>query len=368
MYNSILLTPGCFDRGGISRYTFFQIQALRKLFTYVKVFSLIGPEYKSCDQILEDVVVTCRSYPTLFTKVILILRFLVTCFRLRPSHIFLCHINFVLLLPFLRLMLPNSKLFVNLYGHELWSSSWLKSRFFINYAHALIFDCFNTKQRFLSINDSFTGQLFVVWDCVDVDLFRPCSEPPIYDFPYIVTLGRLTQTAKHKGYLQLIDNFYQLLPDYPYLKLVICGDGDYRPILERHVSSLSITNSVIFSGYVSDTNLSNIFSHGQLFSLISYVGLNAGEGIPLTPLEALSCGLPIVVGNQDGSRECIQSNVGFSVDPLDNSAILQHYRYLLNLDDRERKLLSHHCRTTALSYFSQECFENSFRSLLVSDL
>ena len=43
-----------------------------------------------------------------------------------------------------------------------------------------------------------------------------------------------------------------------------------------------------------------------------------GEGIPLTPLEAMACGTPIIVGNQDGSREAVsKSQNGFVIEPYD---------------------------------------------------
>src|SRR5690349_16475655 len=42
----LYLTPGCFDKGGISRYNRYQIQALRELYSTnnVRVLSLAGPK------------------------------------------------------------------------------------------------------------------------------------------------------------------------------------------------------------------------------------------------------------------------------------------------------------------------------------
>ena len=40
----LYITPGCFDKGGISRYSRYQITAIREIFGYdkVSVFSLLG--------------------------------------------------------------------------------------------------------------------------------------------------------------------------------------------------------------------------------------------------------------------------------------------------------------------------------------
>lgn len=58
-----------------------------------------------------------------------------------------------------------------------------------------------------------------------------------------------------------------------------------------------------------------------MFSLVTHAGPGAGEGIPLTPLEAAECGKPILVGDQDGSREAAEDGVsGFVLPPFDLDA------------------------------------------------
>ena len=54
---------------------------------------------------------------------------------------------------------------------------------------------------------------------------------------------------------------------------------------------------------VHEDDLPKFYRASRIFTLVSDRGKGRGEGIPLTPLEAMACGSPIIVGNQDGSQE-----------------------------------------------------------------
>jgi phosphatidylinositol alpha-1,6-mannosyltransferase len=64
--------------------------------------------------------------------------------------------------------------------------------------------------------------------------------------------------------------------------------------------------------------LPDVYRCASLFSLITERGIGQGEGLPLTPIEAMACGVPILVGNQDGSREAVvEGTNGRVLDPFD---------------------------------------------------
>ena len=56
---------------------------------------------------------------------------------------------------------------------------------------------------------------------------------------------------------------------------------------------------------INEFDLPFVYKSAHLFCLVSEKGKGKGEGIPLTPMEALASGLPIIVGNHDGSKELI---------------------------------------------------------------
>jgi len=129
----------------------------------------------------------------------------------------------------------------------------------------------------------------------------------------------LSYAARHKGYHRLIQVFEQL--NHSNFYLIIAGKGDMLNELKRIVVSKGLEKLVCFTGMVHETDMADLYSLPDVFSLVSEVGEGMGEGIPLTPLEAMACGTPIIVGNQDGSREAIfNTENGYVIEPLDLEA------------------------------------------------
>jgi phosphatidylinositol alpha-1,6-mannosyltransferase len=136
----------------------------------------------------------------------------------------------------------------------------------------------------------------------------------------VMTLGRLAKGAAHKGYDRLIRSFARFLPSNPSAALVVAGRGEMQPELEAQAASLGVSGSVKFIGSVNEEDLPDVYRAASVFSLVSDRGYGRGEGIPLTPLEAMSCEAPIIVGNHDGSREAVvDGRNGFVVDPFDEA-------------------------------------------------
>lgn len=302
----VLLTPGCFDRGGISRYTRYQILALfssRQL--DCQFFSILGPRFNPIEpnQSLPPVHCASDCVPTLFQKSLFILRFLFHIFKNKPQKVLLCHVNFLILAPIISFISKESTILLNIYGLEVWSSKRDRLKFFSRFLDYVISDCHNTLSYFSRhISNSIPSA--VIWDCVDKKLFSAHGSDLI-DIDrfgtYIATMGRLSQRASHKGYVRLIDTFEFLLSRFPHLHLVFIGDGDFLPCLQEIVKLKDLSRSIHFLGFLSDEQAGYCLSNARVFSLVSECGMNKGEGIPLTPLEALACGTPIVVGDEDGS-------------------------------------------------------------------
>ncbi|HMP31667.1 MAG TPA: glycosyltransferase, partial [Saprospiraceae bacterium] len=109
------------------------------------------------------------------------------------------------------------------------------------------------------------------------------------------------------------------------------GKGDLVDELKEKVIANGVGNRVFFTGMIHEEDMAAIYSYADIFSLISEVGDGMGEGIPLTPLEAMACGTPIIVGNQDGSREAIFSSLnGYIVDPFDLDSHVKIFMDLLS--------------------------------------
>jgi alpha-1,3-rhamnosyl/mannosyltransferase len=95
-------------------------------------------------------------------------------------------------------------------------------------------------------------------------------------------------------------------------QLIIAGHQDPRyPQAQQLVKKLSIENAIRFIGAVSDADAAALYSACELFVFPSL-----HEGFGLTPLEAMSCGAPVVCSNTSSLPEVI-GNAGLFFDPND---------------------------------------------------
>ena len=101
---------------------------------------------------------------------------------------------------------------------------------------------------------------------------------------FILFAGRL---HPQKDPLLLIEAFAAL--DRPNIHLLIAGAGELENELREKINSLGLSKRVTMLGAVPQPKLAALHQLSSVFILSSVY-----EGLPLTVLEALSCGTPIV--------------------------------------------------------------------------
>lgn len=373
---AVFLTPGCFDKGGISRYCRYQIEALRTVLGHenLRVVSLLGPGANAFETPFEVDWHGRDGGPV--DK----LRFSVQAARFvlstKADLLHVGHVNLTPVAVWLRRM-TGVRTMLNVYGLEVWSGlPGYRRRAMAAMDHALA-DCHFTAD-YVAAEHLHPAPPDVIWDCVDLDRFVPGDCPPAvrerYGLPdkrehfVVMTLGRLAAAARHKGYDRLIEAFACLHAEVPTARLVIAGSGDDRPRLQELARCDLLGDAVIFTGAVEERDLADCYRAASVFSLVSDRGPHRGEGIPLTPLEAMACGTPIVVGNQDGSREAIvERSNGFSIDPFD---LARHAEILLDLsrDAHLLKALGTGARAAAERHFGYARFVEQHRELYARTL
>lgn len=135
---------------------------------------------------------------------------------------------------------------------------------------------------------------------------------------YLIYLGTL---QPRKNLVRLLQAFAHLLaagPSAAGLSLVLAGRrGWHARDLESWVVRLNLTDRVVFTGYVPETDKAALLS-GAL--ALVYPSLYEGFGLPV--LEAMACGTPVLTSNISSLPE-VAGPAALLVDPLSVEAIAE---------------------------------------------
>lgn len=147
---------------------------------------------------------------------------------------------------------------------------------------------------------------------VDTEHFHPGHAEP--DTFVIGTVGR----AQHvKNQALLIDAFILLRERLPgrSMRLAIIGDGPLRAALQQKAQDAGLGDAVWLPGARSD--IAQLMRSFSVFAMSSLA-----EGTPVTLLEAMACGLPVVSTAVGGIPDLVQENVtGLLVANGDSAAL-----------------------------------------------
>ncbi len=171
--------------------------------------------------------------------------------------------------------------------------------------------------------------LRIVPNCVDHTRYRP-SAAPRSESPLVGYFGRL---KKYKSVEHLLEAFRIVHSDVPAARVVVIGDGDYRPALERRARELSLGDAVRFTGYVDEETKVRLLCEAWFL-----VNTSAKEGWGLTVIEANACGTPVIASDVPGLRDAVRDNETGMLYPYGNISILADKMKLLlgNAAERER--------------------------------
>lgn len=158
----------------------------------------------------------------------------------------------------------------------------------------------------------------------------------------LLFLGRL---GKRKGVYDLLQAVAALVPRYPDLRILLGGDGELDAV-RAQAHALDIGGHVELLGWVKGEDKSRLFNEAVIYVLPSY-----NEGLPMSVLEALAHGLPVVSTLVGGIPEAVcDGEQGFLVVPGDVQALSNRLDRLL-ADPTLRQHMGEAARKRAVSHF-----------------
>ncbi len=154
----------------------------------------------------------------------------------------------------------------------------------------------------------------IIENGVDTVTFSPANEAQGNTPVVFLSTSRLTP---RKGIHFLIEAFALALKETTIpLELRLIGEGEQKPLLEARVAELGISDRVVFLGRIAHENLTEHYRQAHVFVLPS-----KNEGMSNSALEALACGLPLVVSGTGGMQELVTDGEnGCFIDPENTEA------------------------------------------------
>lgn len=161
----------------------------------------------------------------------------------------------------------------------------------------------------------------------------------------ILFLGMI---GSRKGVYELLPAFRQALIDVPNLILTIGGNGEVDRA-RAMAEDLEIADKVRFPGWVSGDDKLRLLAEAHIYTLPSH-----NEGLPVSLLEAMSWGLPVISTKVGGIPELVRDGTdGLLVEAGDQDALA---RALIDLgqDGARRDMMGMAARSNVERGFSAE--------------
>ena len=175
--------------------------------------------------------------------------------------------------------------------------------------------------------------------------FQPQS-PPVF-----LAVGRLTE---QKDFPHLIETF-ALVRKHRLARLLILGEGELRPKLERLIGDLGISEDVCLPGFVNNP-------YAYMSKAAAFVLSSLWEGLPTVLIEAMACGCPVIATNcPSGPEEILAGGVYGHLVPMKNQEALSQ-AMLQTLDSPTSKEVL----TQRANCYSSKSVASQYLSLLYS--
>jgi glycosyltransferase involved in cell wall biosynthesis len=203
-----------------------------------------------------------------------------------------------------------------------------------------------------------------LWNSIDREKGRKALNLS-FDVQVVVWHGRVS--IQQKGLDLLLDAWERICQERPgrALGLLLIGTGKDADQLQKRIAVLSARNVVWVNEFVHDRNtMRSYLSAGDIYAFPS-----RHEGFPVSPLEAMACGLPVVAADAPGIPDILDGGEasGGVVVPRENvtelalalGRLLDNKEWCLELGKRARHRVERN--------FSREVVGQQLRHFLVRE-
>ncbi len=171
------------------------------------------------------------------------------------------------------------------------------------------------------------GKVRIVFHGVDTEKFRPGEEADLT----VVSTRLLEPSYDIETLIRAASIVVKEVPD---TKFVIAGEGSEKRRLISLSEELGISDHVKFVGWLEQEELASLLSTSSVF-----VSTSLSDSTAVSMLEAMACGLPVVVTDVGDNRYWVRDGVnGFIVPIRDPQALARTLIRLLKDEELRRRM------------------------------
>ncbi|HFD32724.1 MAG TPA: glycosyltransferase [Gammaproteobacteria bacterium] len=170
-----------------------------------------------------------------------------------------------------------------------------------------------------------------------------------------IIIGSAGRLFPVKDFSLMVDIANVIVSQNDIVDFVLAGDGPERPMLEEKVRKYDLQGRFIFLGHQDDMD-------SFYRSLDVYISTSVHEGIPMSVLEAMSHGLPVVVPKVGGFPEIIEDGIsGYLIDNRTPDMFADSIFKLLQ--PQHRRSMASAARSRIENSFSREAMAQQYYHL-----
>ena len=166
---------------------------------------------------------------------------------------------------------------------------------------------------------------------IDVEKFKPARRKN--KRPTLLHLSRINPFTK-MDIMPLIRNFEQIIPECPDVLLMIVGEAQspaYLANVREYIRKKNLNSHVQLVTHVDQAHIERYYQQADVF--ISLADL-ISETFGLSVIEAMACGLPVIVSDWDGQKELVGDEQGFKIPTyMPGTSVYDEYFNRLGLSD-----------------------------------
>lgn len=181
----------------------------------------------------------------------------------------------------------------------------------------------------LALQSNERQKVDIIYNGVNTERFFPLDDASRKNREVFTWLCA-SRLSRRKGFRYAIDAFAKLYPRYPEMRLIIAGgEGEAEAELKEQARSLGLDQAVTFTGYIPNEQFYQYYQAADVFVFPSF-----NEGMSNNMLEAMACGLPVIMTPTGGAEELVhEGENGYIIRMADSEDIAEKVeRLIVNRD------------------------------------